>query len=200
VFAAFAAPEILAAGQVGAGPAVQAALEQLRRIGCAGAAAPLNPDLSQDWYDTCTRRIDAMRGIEELQAAHLRELCESRIVQARTELHDQRALLDALAADPGEVGAATPPYGPHLERSLPALLQDQARRLQAMADELEAVRATLTERKVVERAKGLLMAHRNMREDEAYKALRQMAMNQNRRLVDVAAAVLSLAEVLPGGR
>jgi AmiR/NasT family two-component response regulator len=42
------------------------------------------------------------------------------------------------------------------------------------------------------------MAHRAMTEDDAYKALRQMAMNQNRRIVDVAEAVLSLAEVLPG--
>ena len=68
-----------------------------------------------------------------------------------------------------------------------------------MSDELDAVRATLNERKVVERAKGLLMAHRHMSEDEAYKALRQMAMNQNRRLIDVAEAVLSLADVLPQG-
>ncbi|WP_427911657.1 ANTAR domain-containing response regulator [Ramlibacter sp. MMS24-I3-19] len=60
------------------------------------------------------------------------------------------------------------------------------------------MRATLSERKVVERAKGLLMAHRHMSEDDAYKALRQMAMNQNRRLLDVATNVLALAEVLPG--
>jgi AmiR/NasT family two-component response regulator len=69
-----------------------------------------------------------------------------------------------------------------------------------MGDELDAVRASLNERKVVERAKGLLMAHRQMSEGEAYKALRRMAMNQNRRLVEVAEAVLSLAEVLPAGR
>ena len=61
------------------------------------------------------------------------------------------------------------------------------------------MRASLHERKAVERAKGLLMAHRQMSEDEAYKALRQMAMNQNKRLIDVANAVLSLADVLPGG-
>ena len=46
---------------------------------------------------------------------------------------------------------------------------------------------------------GDIFAHRGMSEGEAYKALRQMAMNQNRRLVDVADAVLSLADVLPGG-
>lgn len=60
------------------------------------------------------------------------------------------------------------------------------------------VRATLNERKVVERAKGLLMAHRHLTEAEAYKVLRQMAMNQNRRLLEVAEAVLTAADVLPG--
>ena len=89
-------------------------------------------------------------------------------------------------------------YGPHLERTLPALLQEQALRLQAISDELDAVRTSLNERKVVERAKGLLMAHRQMSEVDAYHALRQMAMNQNRRIADVAEAVLSLADVLPG--
>ena len=89
--------------------------------------------------------------------------------------------------------------GPHLERSILGMVQEQSRRLQEVSDELDAVRTSLNERKVVERAKGLLMAHRQMTEDDAYKALRQMAMNQNRRIVDVAEAVLSLADVLPGG-
>jgi AmiR/NasT family two-component response regulator len=79
-----------------------------------------------------------------------------------------------------------------------ALVQEQAQRLQAMSDELETARSALTQRKVIERAKGLLMAHRHMSEDDAYKALRRMAMNQNRRLAEVAEAVLATAEVLPG--
>jgi hypothetical protein len=100
---------------------------------------------------------------------------------------------DARAAEPPPAQA----YGPQLERSILDLVQDQARRLQAVSDELETVRASLNERRLVERAKGLLMAHRNLREDEAHKTLRQMAMNQNRRIVDVAEALLSMAEVLP---
>jgi hypothetical protein len=135
--------------------------------------------------------------VEDVLARHLRELCEARIAQARSELRDQRAMLAALASEPASQGSAT--FGPHLERSILGMVQEQARRLQAMSDELDAVRTSLTERKVVERAKGLLMAHRQMTEDDAYKALRQMAMNQNRRIVDVAHAVLSLADVLPGG-
>jgi hypothetical protein len=200
VFADFSAPEVLRADQASREPAVIAEIERLRRIGCAGRPGALDADLSTQWYEWSTRRIDAMRAVEDLLALHLRHLCDARIAQARSELRDQRVLLEALASEtpyPGADGGA--PYGPQLERSILGMVQEQSRRLQAMGDELDAVRASLNERKVVERAKGLLMAHRLMSEEEAYKALRQMAMNQNRRLVDVAEAVLSLADVLPGG-
>ncbi|HEX7888258.1 MAG TPA: nitrate- and nitrite sensing domain-containing protein [Ramlibacter sp.] len=200
VFADFSDPEVLRADQASRDPVVIAEVERLRRIGGAGRPGALDSDLSTEWHAWSSRRMDAMRGVEEVLSAHLRHLCETRIAQARTELRDQRALLEALAREapyPGADGKA--PLGPQLERSVLALVQEQSRRLQAMGDELDAVRASLTERKLVERAKGLLMAHRQMSEDEAYKALRQMAMNQNRRLVDVAEAVLSLADVLPGG-
>lgn len=189
-------PEVLRAERASRDAAVTTEVERLRRLGCNGAAS-LDPDLSQAWYDCATRRIDAMRSVEDLLAVHLRRLCESRIAQARAELRDAQAVLQSVAAE-AEAGTDTATaYGPHLERSMLSLLQEQSRRLQAMGDELDAVRASLQERKIVERAKGLLMAHRNLREDEAYKALRQMAMNQNRRLVQVAEAVLSLADVLP---
>jgi hypothetical protein len=195
VFADFAETEAQRADQASRDPAALAELERLRRIGCS-TRRELDPNLSQAWYEWATRRIDAMRGVEDVLARHLRELCEARIAQARSELRDQRAMLDALASEPAASGAT---FGPQLERSVLAMVQEQSRRLQEMGDELDAVRTSLNERKVIERAKGLLMAHRQMTEDDAYKALRQMAMNQNRRIVDVAEAVLSLAEVLPGG-
>jgi len=196
VFSDFADAEVQRADQASRDPAALAEVERLRRIGCS-TRRELDPNLSQAWYEWATRRIDAMRAVEDVLARHLRELCEARIAQARSELRDQRAMLAALASDPAaETGT---PYGPHLERSILGMVQEQSRRLQEMTDELDAVRTSLNERKVVERAKGLLMAHRQMTEDDAYKALRQMAMNQNRRIVDVAEAVLSLAEVLPGG-
>lgn len=201
VFTELAGPEVLRSEQASRDPAVSAEVERLRRVGCTAAPGPLDGELGPQWYDWATRRIDGMQRVEEALAAHLRHLCEARIAQARAELSDQQALLEALAREAAAAGTdGTLPLGPPLERSLLALVQEQARRLQAMGDELDAVRASLNERKVVERAKGLLMAHRQMSEGEAYKALRQMAMNQNRRLVDVAQAVLSLAEVLPAER
>ena len=193
-----------------------AAQERLRRILCtAPASAALDSTLSQAWFDACTHGIDAMKITEAQLCAELKSLCEARIAAATTDLTLHRQLLErqsqGAAPDPAEAAsffweesdarAAEPPaaqaYGPQLGRSILDLVQDQARRLQAVSDELETVRASLNERRLIERAKGLLMAHRNLREDEAHKTLRQMAMNQNRRIVDVAEALLSMADVLP---
>jgi two-component system, response regulator / RNA-binding antiterminator len=69
-------------------------------------------------------------------------------------------------------------------------------RYRAVNEELEKSRAALNDRKRIERAKGLLMTHRDLSEEEAYKTLRRMAMDQNKRLVDVAEAVLNLADLL----
>jgi hypothetical protein len=174
------------------------ALERLRRIvASAGAGAALDPNASQPWYAHCTQRIDAMKIVEDLLAANLRLLCERRIEQARSELRDQQAILDSLrrqAEGPDDEPPAL--LGPHLERAILGMVQEQSRRLQAMSDELETARAALNERKVIERAKGLLMASRKLSEDEAYKMLRQTAMNQGRRLIDVAQAVLSVSDYL----
>ena len=61
-----------------------------------------------------------------------------------------------------------------------------------------AVRASLDERKLIDRAKAVLMRHQGLSEDAAYRLMRQTAMNQGRRLPDVARAVLELEAFLPG--
>lgn len=67
---------------------------------------------------------------------------------------------------------------------------------QALKDELQAARTSLDERKVVERAKGILMDKRSVAEPEAYGMLRKMAMDRNLRLVDVAQRVIEMQELL----
>ncbi len=138
-----------------------------------------------------------MKTLEDLLYRNLRRLCERKIVQAKAELHDQQLIVNELSRQASAANAnASAHYGPQLERSILGLVQEQAQRLQAMSDELETVRAALSERKVVERAKGLLMAARKLSEDDAYKMLRQTAMSQNRRLLDVAESVLAMADYL----
>jgi AmiR/NasT family two-component response regulator len=65
-----------------------------------------------------------------------------------------------------------------------------------MQDELQAARQALNERKLIEKAKGLLMQHRQLTEEQAWRQLRQAAMEQNRRLVDVAERVIGLIGIL----
>jgi response regulator NasT len=62
--------------------------------------------------------------------------------------------------------------------------------------ELEKTRAQLEERKVLEKAKGILMTRRSMSEDEAYKAMRNLAMRSNKRLIEVAESIVSTASLL----
>jgi hypothetical protein len=198
VFADFSDAGLLEAWAAARKSSPLADIERLRRIGCANKGdGTLDAELSQTWFDCCTLRINAMKDIEDLLAANLRVLCERKTLQARAELRDQKTIVDSLSRQASAAGPqATMPYGPHLERSILDMVQEQARRLQTMGDELETVRAALNERKVVERAKGLLMAARKMNEEDAYKMLRQTAMNQNRRLLDVAQSVLSMSEYL----
>lgn len=62
--------------------------------------------------------------------------------------------------------------------------------------ELKATQDALAERKTIDRAKGLLMRARGLSEEEAYALLRKTAMNQGKRLSDVAESLLSAAELL----
>jgi response regulator NasT len=66
-------------------------------------------------------------------------------------------------------------------------------RLQA---ELEKTRTALEERKVIDRAKGILMRARNLSEEEAYALLRRTAMNENRKIAEIAQSIVTAAELL----
>jgi response regulator NasT len=62
--------------------------------------------------------------------------------------------------------------------------------------ELAAAREALETRKVIERAKGILMKQRRMGEEEAYALLRRTAMNQKRKLFDIAQGIVTAAALL----
>jgi two-component system, response regulator / RNA-binding antiterminator len=70
------------------------------------------------------------------------------------------------------------------------------REFQALQNELAEVKNKLADRKFIDRAKGLLIEKYKMSEDEAYSALRKMAMNRNLRIVEVARNVISMMETL----
>ncbi len=68
--------------------------------------------------------------------------------------------------------------------------------MRKMRSELDAAKQALEDRKTIDRAKGFLMRQRGMSEDEAYTLLRQTAMGQGRKIIDVAQALVTAADLL----
>ncbi|KKC33306.1 ANTAR domain-containing response regulator [Devosia psychrophila] len=65
-----------------------------------------------------------------------------------------------------------------------------------LRQELADVRSELEDRKLVDRAKGILMKTRGVGEADAYALLRSAAMNQNRKLVEIAQSLITAADLL----
>lgn len=65
-----------------------------------------------------------------------------------------------------------------------------------MERELAEARSELADRKVIDRAKGILMKSRGIGEEEAYKLLRTTAMNQNRKIAEIAQSLVLAAGLL----
>ena len=68
--------------------------------------------------------------------------------------------------------------------------------MRQIQSELEAAKRALEDRKTLDRAKGILMRQRGMSEDEAYRLLRKTAMDQGRKVIDVAQALVTAADLL----
>ncbi len=64
--------------------------------------------------------------------------------------------------------------------------------------ELETAKQALSDRKAIDRAKGILMKMKQINEDEAYALLRQAAMHQNMRIAKVAEGVIATADLFKG--
>ena len=67
---------------------------------------------------------------------------------------------------------------------------------QKLSAELRQTRVALQDRKVVEKAKGLIMQQKQVSEDQAYHAIRKLAMDHNKRLGEIAEQIIAASEVL----
>jgi len=64
-----------------------------------------------------------------------------------------------------------------------------------LQDELDRTKTALGERKLIDRAKGILMRAKNLPEEEAYALLRRTAMNEKRRIADIAQSIVTAADI-----
>src|SRR5262247_2425785 len=65
-----------------------------------------------------------------------------------------------------------------------------------LQNELERARSALDDRKVIDRAKGILMQARKLSEEDAYALMRRTAMNENKKVVEIAQSIVTTAELL----
>ncbi|MEO5933752.1 MAG: ANTAR domain-containing protein [Duganella sp.] len=119
---------------------------------------------------------------------------ERRPIVMFTESEDTESMEAAMAAGVSAYIVA----GLQGERIKPVLQVALARfkREQKLLDELSDTKSKLAERKVIERAKGLLMERQRFTEEQAYQKLRTMAMSKNLKLSEVAQRILDVEDLL----
>jgi transposase len=106
---------------------------------------------------------------------------------------------DALLEDdaPGWLAGRSDSVTPRLDKQLLPLVRQQAYELQQLSSQLASLKDALEERKLIEKAKSLLMTHQGMQEEQAWQTLRKMAMDKNQRMVEIARALLMVKAIWP---
>jgi two-component system, response regulator / RNA-binding antiterminator len=108
------------------------------------------------------------------------------------EAADQEFIADAIRA--GVTAYQAEHINPARVRTAIDVAVAQFSAFDALKRELDATRKQLSERKILEKAKGMLMRLHKIPEEEAFATLRKLAMNKNRTLAEIAADVVSIVE------
>jgi response regulator NasT len=119
---------------------------------------------------------------------------ERRPIVMFTESDDTESMEAAMAAGVSAYIVA----GLQSERIKPVLHVALARfkREQKLLEELSDTKSKLAERKIIERAKGLLMERQRYSEEQAFQKLRSMAMSKNLKLSEVAQRIIDVEDLL----
>ena len=152
--------------------------EQLRRMACTRQPTADKGVLALRWFSLQTERLEHLRSQEELLIADLMMAVDRLITQSDNASPEEVHADDSLAHYP------TQPLLP--------LVRQQAREIEQLSRQLASMRDTLEERKVIDKAKSVLMSHQQMSEEQAWFQLRKMAMDKNQRMVDIARALLTV--------
>ena len=186
-------------------------LQQLRTMiqQLSGTAAPV-PAVSDLWYQFATERMDEMHLLQAGLTTQLQQLTSATVEAAQQQLQQHHSKLTELAelpassgltllidpSMPGLYGASVVPADQAEQnvqapsRSFYQLLSEQAQHIRQMHTELTDARRAISEQKLIDRAKLLLMQYKKLTEEQAYRQLQQSAMKQQCCIADVADAVV----------
>lgn len=82
----------------------------------------------------------------------------------------------------------------NLKTAIPLALA-RFRHMQALTDEAASLRQALEDRKVIEKAKGILMKRLRIDEQDAFRRMRMLASSQNRKLIEVCRQIIGVDDV-----
>jgi hypothetical protein len=173
----------------------------------------LDHNLSEIWFTNCSDRLTDMWELQCSLIHRIKEYSAILITEAETDLKNVKGLIDSLRnSPPADANLADRFFDPDIPvelafrfissnlesnhtKSIIDVLQLQSKRLADMEHELENARRALMERKTVEKAKGLMMSKFNLSEEDAYRRMRSSAMEQNKKLFDVAQTIISVSSM-----
>lgn len=160
------------------------------------------------WFELCSQRLTELWQIQCLLIQDMHHMLNALVESARQDLEKTRQYLQQLQRkssptkpDSTFFNLSIPvenayaflshhPNQPYPIESVLSLLQQQSQHIAEVESELSDTKKALTERKQIERAKGLLMSNLGLSEVEAYKSMRSTAMEQKRKIIDVAENIL----------
>jgi response regulator NasT len=148
--------------------------------------ATLKPDVIIIDSDSPTRDT-----LEQLSFVNARQ---PRPIVLFTEDRDNATIQAALRAGVSAyivAGMQPDRLQPILDVAVARFEQDRALRA-----ELRDTQERLAERKLVERAKGIVMKQKNVSEEEAYRVMRKLAMDRNRKLLEIAQQIIDVSELM----
>ena len=136
-------------------------------------------------------RMPEMDGIEAAKQITSERPCAVLFLTAYSE--------EQLVEQAGDAGALAYLMKPFRKEDLAPAIQiamQRFRQIQSQAVEIDSLKETLETRKLIDRAKGILMTRAGLTEDDAYKRIHHQARNQNRKMKDIAQSIITASELM----
>lgn len=110
--------------------------------------------------------------------------------------HDEDAAKMRKAIQAGVTSYVVNSVDPARLRPIMQVAMMRFEEFQGLRRDLADAKTQLAERKLIDRAKGLIMKQKSVDEDEAYRLLRSMAMNRKAKIADIAAQIIDVSDLL----
>lgn len=181
--------------------------------------SPVDPKISEVWYEITTARIDKMHSVEEQLSAGLLSETKSRVAVVEEELLNHRKRVNTAAKKNSDMDywlstEVTPsedakdtlqlsyavthnqPEQPTGNRAFYDLIREQSDHIKRMELELDGAKQAFIDHKKIDRAKLLIMQEMNFDESEAHRVIQKRAMEDQTSLIVIAETIIKTAAAL----